>query len=96
MQIAETASPFGLHAADERAPETGPAAPQPTLRSRLTGAADLLAWPLRLSHYLELLNPLWSTHTTWARVVEVIDEAPDARTLVLRPGRGFAEHRGGQ
>ncbi|MFN8601454.1 MAG: ferredoxin reductase [Candidatus Binatia bacterium] len=96
MQIAETASPFGLHAADERAPETGPAAPQPTLRSRLTGAADLLAWPLRLSHYLELLNPLWSTHTTWARVVEVIDEAPDARTLVLRPGRGFAEHRAGQ
>ena len=96
MHTAETASPFGLHAADDRALETARAAPRPTLRSRLAGAADLLAWPLRLSHYLELLNPLWSTHTTWARVVEVIEETPEARTLVLRPGRGFATYRAGQ
>lgn len=96
MHTAETASPFGLNAADDRTPETAPAAPRPTLRSRLTAAADLLVWPQRLSHYLEILNPLWSTHTTWARVVETIDETPDARTLVLRPGRGFATHRAGQ
>lgn len=96
MHIAETAGPFGLDAADDRALDATPAAPRPTLRSRLTGAADLLAWPLRLSHYLELLNPLWSTHTTWARVVDVVDETPDTRTLFLRPGRGFATHRAGQ
>ena len=72
------------------------AAPRRTLRARLAGAADLFAWPLRLSHYLELVNPLWSTHATWARVVAIHDETADSRTLVLRPGRGFPAHRAGQ
>ena len=96
MHTAETASPFGLPAAHDPGPEAAPAAPRSTLRDRLTGAADLFAWPLRLSHYLELVSPLWSTHTTWARVVDVIDETADARTLVLRPGRGFGPYRAGQ
>ena len=67
-----------------------------TLRSRLASVADLFAWPLRVSHYLELVNPLWSSHTLRARVVKVIDETPDARTLILRPGRGWRSHRAGQ
>lgn len=96
MHIADTATPFGLHAAHAPRSGTVAAAPRPSLRSRVAGAADLLAWPLRLSHYLELLNPLWSSHTTWARVVDLIDETADARTLVLRPGRGFRAHRAGQ
>ena len=96
MHTAETASPFGLHAARDSRPEAIGATPRSTLRGRLTGAADLFAWPLRLSHYLELVNPLWSTHTTWARVVDLIDETADARTLVLRPGRGFGAYRAGQ
>lgn len=92
MQTADSASALFPGAAD------APLAPAPgtSLRSRLARAADLFAWPLRLSHYVELLNPLWSTHTTWARVVEVRDETADARTLVLRPGRGFPAHRAGQ
>lgn len=95
MHTAETASAVLLGA--EREPRADrAAAPRATLRARLAGAADLFAWPLRLSHYLELVNPLWSTHTTWARVVAVHDETPGARTLVLRPGRGFAPHRAGQ
>jgi ferredoxin-NADP reductase len=96
MHTAETASPFGLPAAHDPGTEATVATPRQSLRGRLTGAADLFAWPLRLSHYLELVNPLWSTHTTWARVIDVIDETADARTLVLRPGRGFGAYRAGQ
>src|SRR5262245_34747437 len=67
-----------------------------TLRSRIAKLADLFAWPLRVSHYLELANPLWSTHTLRARVLEVRAETADARTIVLRPGRGWRPHRAGQ
>jgi ferredoxin-NADP reductase len=55
-----------------------------------------MAWPLRASHFAELLNPLWSSHALRARVVKVWDETSEARTLTLRPGRGFRRHRAGQ
>jgi ferredoxin-NADP reductase len=58
--------------------------------------ADAFAWPLRTSHYLHLVDPLWSTHTLQARVAGLEDETRDARTLVLRPGRGWRGHRAGQ
>ncbi|MDB4986711.1 MAG: oxidoreductase FAD-binding protein [Myxococcaceae bacterium] len=58
--------------------------------------ADAFAWPLRASHYLELVNPLWSTHALQARVEAVWDETADARTLTLRPGRNWRAHRAGQ
>ena len=38
------------------------------------GGASLFATPLRPSHYLELVNPLWTTHTLQARVESVWDE----------------------
>ena len=64
---------------------------------RATGAVtDAFAWPLRASHYLELVNPLWSTHALQARVESVWDETADARTLTLRPGRNWRAHRAGQ
>jgi len=66
------------------------------LGRRLASVADLFAWPLRVSHYLELVNPLWSTHTLRARVERVREETADARTLTLRPGRGWRAHRAGQ
>jgi len=66
------------------------------LRSRIGRFADLFAWPLRVSHYLELANPLWSSHALRARVIAVRDETADARTVVLRPGRGWRAHRAGQ
>jgi ferredoxin-NADP reductase len=55
-----------------------------------------MAWPLRASHFVEMINPLWSTHVLRARVVAVWDETSDTRTLTLRPGRGFEPHRAGQ
>jgi stearoyl-CoA 9-desaturase NADPH oxidoreductase len=64
--------------------------------SRLGRVADMFAWPLRTSHYLELVNPLWTTHRLRARVVGVWDETATARTLTLRPGRSWRRHRAGQ
>jgi stearoyl-CoA 9-desaturase NADPH oxidoreductase len=61
-----------------------------------TAVTDTFAWPLRTSHYLELVNPLWSTHALQARVESVWDETADARTLTLRPGRNWRAHRAGQ
>jgi len=77
---------------------TGPAslAVFAALRSRIGRFADLFAWPLRVSHYLELANPLWSSHALRARVIAVRDETAEARTVVLRPGRGWRMHRAGQ
>ncbi|MET0284284.1 MAG: ferredoxin reductase [Polyangiales bacterium] len=66
------------------------------LREAATAFGDALAWPLRASHYLELVNPLWSTHALQARVEKVWDETADARTLTLRPGRNWRSHRAGQ
>lgn len=63
---------------------------------RIVDFASLVATPLRPSHYLELLNPLWATHTLQARVEKVWDETKDSRTLTLRPGRGWRRHRAGQ
>ena len=70
--------------------------PNPGLAARVTALTDLFAWPLKTSHYLELVNPLWTTHALQARVDEVWDETRDARTLTLRPGRNWRGHRPGQ
>lgn len=67
-----------------------------TLLSTLGDFADLFAWPLRTSHYVELLNPLWTTHTLQARITDVWDETRDARTLTLKPGLNWRGHRAGQ
>ena len=83
-----------------RLSEAMEAAPQPGLlhrwRSRLRALADLYTYPLRLSHYVELVNPLWTTHQLQARVVQVWDETRDARTLTLKPGLNWRTHRAGQ
>ena len=64
-----------------------------TLLGQLADAAravgDAFAWPLRTSDYLELVNPLWTSHALLARVESVQDETLDARTLTLRPGPSF-------
>src|SRR6266481_5606170 len=67
-----------------------------SLWSRIVEVASLVATPLRPSHYLELVNPLWTTHKLQARVEKVWDETKDSRTLTLRPGRGWRSHRAGQ
>lgn len=67
-----------------------------TFRSAVAGLADMFAYPLRHSHYIELVNPLWTRHVLMARVVALRDETADTRTLTLRPGRGWRSHRAGQ
>jgi stearoyl-CoA 9-desaturase NADPH oxidoreductase len=57
---------------------------------------DRFAYPLRLSHYIELVNPLWATHAMQARVEKVWDETKNARTLTLRPGLNWRGFRAGQ
>ena len=70
--------------------------PRKSVLSRIGALADAFAWPLRASHYLELVNPLWITHALQARVEKVWDETADARTLTLRPGHNWRSHRPGQ
>src|SRR5436190_6060158 len=67
-----------------------------SLGSMVTKVTDLFAWPLKTSHYLELVNSLWTTHALQARVEKVWDETRDALTLTLRPGYNCRGHRPGQ
>ncbi|HKY92528.1 MAG TPA: ferredoxin reductase, partial [Nevskiaceae bacterium] len=67
-----------------------------TWRSRIESVTDWFAFPLRTSHYVELVNPLWASHDLQARVIEVWDETRDARTLTLKPGINWRGHRAGQ
>ncbi|MEO7734871.1 MAG: ferredoxin reductase [Kofleriaceae bacterium] len=46
--------------------------------------------------WLRELGTRWSLVERRARVVDLIDETPDTRTLVLAPGRGWPGHRAGQ
>jgi stearoyl-CoA 9-desaturase NADPH oxidoreductase len=46
--------------------------------------------------WLRELGTRWSLVERRARVVDVIDETSDTRTLVLAPGRGWPGHRAGQ
>jgi ferredoxin-NADP reductase len=71
-------------------------AAKPWLLQKFTDLTDAFAWPLRTSHYLELVNPLWTTHALQAKVVSVWDETADARTLTLKPGANWRSHRPGQ
>src|SRR5215469_11862418 len=68
----------------------------PARRSRLGLLVNSFSWPLRTSHYLGLFDPLWSSHTPQGRVEALVDETRDARSLTLRPGRGWLRHRPGQ
>lgn len=74
-------------------PETRPAS---ALLSAINKVADAFAFPLRGSHYVELVNPLWTTHRLQARVEKVWDETKDARTLTLKAGLNWRGHRAGQ
>ncbi|MCD6059804.1 MAG: oxidoreductase FAD-binding protein [Moraxellaceae bacterium] len=72
------------------------ARPQRPLLDAITRITDLFTYPLRTSHYVELVNPLWTTHQLQARVMEVWDETRDARTITLKPGLNWRGHRAGQ
>lgn len=65
-------------------------------RKLATDVVNMFASPLQASHYVELVNPLWSSHKLQARVEEVRDETAEARTITLRPSRTWRRHRAGQ
>jgi ferredoxin-NADP reductase len=67
-------------------------APLPSL-GRL---ADAFAWPLRSADYLALVAPRWGGAGALARIVDLREETPRARTLTLRPARRWPAHRAGQ
>lgn len=69
---------------------------QSGMRGAITKITDMFAYPLRTSHYVELVNPLWSTHKMQAKVVEVWDETKDSRTITLKAGANWRNHRAGQ
>jgi ferredoxin-NADP reductase len=73
-----------------------PAPARASWRSRIEKVTDYFAWPLRTSHYVELVNPLWASHELQARVIKVWDETKDSRTLTLKPGINWRGHRAGQ
>jgi ferredoxin-NADP reductase len=52
--------------------------------------------PLVPADYLELINPLRFARGLRGRIEQLIDETADARTLVIRAGRGWQAHRAGQ
>jgi ferredoxin-NADP reductase len=60
------------------------------------GTAAALATPLASDDYLRLVNPLWSRRRLHGRVERVQPETIDTATLMIRPGRGWREHRAGQ
>jgi stearoyl-CoA 9-desaturase NADPH oxidoreductase len=56
------------------------------------------AWtsPLELDHYLELLNPLWSSRELKGSVKEVNRETDQAATVVIEPSHRWPGHEPGQ
>ncbi|WP_078973238.1 ferredoxin reductase [Streptomyces sp. MMG1533] len=64
--------------------------------SAVTRLAGPLTSPLAPDDYLGMLDPLLSARHPAGRVVAVRAEGPEAATLEIRPGRGWAGHRAGQ
>src|SRR5919112_1397511 len=65
-------------------------------RQRALHAVRSLFTPLLPDDYLELINPLWSTRELRGRIEFVRPEAPDAVTVLIRPGYEWPGHQAGQ
>ena len=66
------------------------------LGSLIRKVSDAFAYPLSASHYIELVNPLWVSHSMQARIEAVWDETATARTITLRPGNNWRSFKPGQ
>jgi stearoyl-CoA 9-desaturase NADPH oxidoreductase len=66
------------------------------LRRRALRLIGSFTSPLSPDHYLEMLNPLWSTLELRGRVEGVHREGATAVTVTIRPGRGWEGHLPGQ
>ncbi len=65
-------------------------------RRRALDAVRSLFSPLLPDDYLELINPLWSTQELRGRIERIEKEAPDAVTVLIRPGYEWGWHQPGQ
>jgi ferredoxin-NADP reductase len=65
-------------------------------RSQVAKIANYFSYPLRVSHYVELVNPLLASHKLQAKVIDIWDETNDARTITLQPSGQWRQHRAGQ
>jgi ferredoxin-NADP reductase len=68
----------------------------PEVRRRALRAVRSLFTPLLPDDYIELINPLWSTQELRGRIERIRPEAPDAVTVLIRPGYEWLGHRPGQ
>ncbi len=66
------------------------------LRARALRAISAFTSPLLPDDYLELINPLWSTRELRGRVEELVGEAGNATTVLIRPGHAWPGHEPGQ
>lgn len=68
----------------------------PKARQRALHAVRSLFTPLLPDDYLELINPLWSTQELRGRIEWIEPEAPDAVTVLIKPGYEWGWHQPGQ
>ncbi|HEX6117156.1 MAG TPA: ferredoxin reductase [Solirubrobacterales bacterium] len=66
------------------------------LRARALRAISAFTSPLLPDDYLELINPLWSTRELRGRVEELVREAGNATTVLIKPGHTWPGHEPGQ
>lgn len=52
--------------------------------------------PLEPDHYLEMINPLWSTRELRGRVDRVVPECEDTASIMIRPAYDWPGHKPGQ
>ena len=77
-------------------PEKGARPNVHPIQRRLLDALAALSSPLLIDDYLELINPLWSTRELRGRIEEIVHEAGDAATVLIKPGYRWGGHQPGQ
>ncbi len=66
------------------------------VRKWLLHAVRRLFTPLEPDHYLEMINPLWSTRELRGRVERVVPESEDTASVLIRPAYEWPGHEPGQ
>src|SRR5919112_3149443 len=77
-------------------PERGARPNVHPIQERVLKAISAFTSPLLPDDYLELINPLWSTRELRGRVEELVREAGDATTVLIKPGHAWPGHEPGQ
>ena len=65
-------------------------------RRALLGLTRTFTSPLQIDHYIEMINPMWSTLELRGKVVEIKRETGNAATIVIKPSHPWPGHEAGQ